>query len=690
MTATSPAVARAGQPKMRATISVAAAAGSRVTSSAQLASVSCATASSCMAVGNASVPVSTVPFSQMWSGGSWRTLAVMPRVLGGQLTSVSCPRTATCVTVGYQAFSNSALALSYQWNGTRWHALPPPAEPAQAAFSGVWCGNAASCIAVGGSGGPGYYPDEALAELWNGTAWTRLKLVIPAGATHGDLSSISCSSATSCMAVGWYYTGYGGSLTSFPLAESWDGSSWTMLPAPAGAEELASVSCPGASTCIADGLSSDYTAQGFSAEWNGSGWTTLTLPASTHLLGDISCASITRCVAVGGLSGGFAEAWTGGTSWSVLTATSPGALLGISCASSVSCLAVGDAGNGTLLYTVPFAESWNGSSWQAMRTEHFDALLGVSCAAGRCLAVGSYNNHADYVRTFAQAWNGSRWQSASPPGRLGALGSVSCAGASYCVATPAPSDASASAESWNGTRWRKLPGTGSGVSCPTTRFCMVVGSGGSDVWNRSTWTHHPLPEPAVDVSCTGPSYCMAVGSQTNDNDNTRDIADVWDGLRWRRLKFPPPGLGSVFDAVSCVPFAGCMAVGQHGGRHIDNFADWWNGTKWRLLSVPGGVGYTDGNDGDLMGLADVSCTSAFSCMAVGNYIGTRTQLGYNLAVVWNGSTWRLTRPVGPGGGLAAVSCMSVTSCIAVGQAGLSTLAERWNGALWSRLETANP
>jgi hypothetical protein len=77
-------------------------------------------------------------------------------------------------------------------------------------------------------------------------------------------------------------------------------------------------------------------------------------------------------------------------------------------------------------------------------------------------------------------------------------------------------------------------------------------------------------------------------------------------------------------------------------------------------------------------------------MAVGNYLTNGGAIGHNVAEFWNGSTWRILRTAGPGGGLTDVSCTRASRCMAVGQAGTLTLAEQWNGARWRLLKTPNP
>jgi hypothetical protein len=73
---------------------------------------------------------------------------------------------------------------------------------------------------------------------------------LPAAATNASLPAVSCTSATSCTAVGARYRRAGPrqQVREAALAEHWDGSAWTIehTPFPPGASgpnELAGVSC---------------------------------------------------------------------------------------------------------------------------------------------------------------------------------------------------------------------------------------------------------------------------------------------------------------------------------------------------------------------------------------------------------------------------------------------------------------
>ncbi len=121
-------------------------------------------------------------------------------------------------------------------------------EPCNLAeFSGVSCAEA-SCTAVGTAVG-----NTTLAEGWDGTKWNIEPTPAPSNATWSTLASVSCTAATACLAVGSYY----GSSGELPLAELWNGSSWTIRPPPTPSEGsndvLSYVQCATAKACMAVG-----------------------------------------------------------------------------------------------------------------------------------------------------------------------------------------------------------------------------------------------------------------------------------------------------------------------------------------------------------------------------------------------------------------------------------------------------
>jgi len=75
----------------------------------------------------------------------------------------------------------------------------------------------------------------------------------PSGSDLAVSEAVSCPAATSCEAVGGYYTAIGG--TQYLLAEGWNGSTWTIesTPAPNGYSFPLGISCTAVTTCTSAG-----------------------------------------------------------------------------------------------------------------------------------------------------------------------------------------------------------------------------------------------------------------------------------------------------------------------------------------------------------------------------------------------------------------------------------------------------
>jgi hypothetical protein len=89
----------------------------------------------------------------------------------------------------------------------------------------------------------------------------------------------------------------------------------------------------------------------------------------------------------------------------------------------------------------------------------------------------------------------------------------------------------------------------------------------------------------------------------------------------------------------------------------------------------------------------VSCASGHSCLAVGSYALSLYTKPLQVAARWNGRHWAPVPTPLHGGVLSGVSCLRGPRCIAVGQAGgldTRTVAELWNGARLSLMQTPNP
>jgi eukaryotic-like serine/threonine-protein kinase len=200
-----------------------------------LTSVSCTSPTACTAVGESDTGLAYSPtnigyqtLAETWNGAEW-TIQHTPSSGPGTdtfLEGVSCTSPTECVAAGNNGSptATGGVVLAERWNGTNWAITPAP-DPARGpwAFAGVSCTSPSSCTAVGG-------PFDVLAEQWNGTSWAVTSAPRPVFDSYPSLSSVSCTSPTACIAVGQSNNGAGS--IAVPLAESWDGTTWTILHTP--------------------------------------------------------------------------------------------------------------------------------------------------------------------------------------------------------------------------------------------------------------------------------------------------------------------------------------------------------------------------------------------------------------------------------------------------------------------------
>jgi hypothetical protein len=166
----------------------------------ELASVSCPSVNSCVAVGT----VIEGTFAQVWNGKSWKATSAVPNpknAVQSQLAGVSCPSTGDCIAVGRTFRNSKFVSLAEHWNGKNWspQKAATPGGVTASQLTGVSCSSANACAAVGIVSGP-----NAIAESWTGKRWVLHPVDIPAGAMSSVLTRVSCNSAVACMATGQY------------------------------------------------------------------------------------------------------------------------------------------------------------------------------------------------------------------------------------------------------------------------------------------------------------------------------------------------------------------------------------------------------------------------------------------------------------------------------------------------------
>jgi RHS repeat-associated protein len=358
------------------------------------------------------------------------------------LYGVSCPTSTFCAAVGHFGVA----AMAEVWNGGQWsvQVIPSPSLPAgtdnpEAVATGVSCTSSTFCMAVGtlsvdyitppSSGSEG--ESVLFADQWNGHSW--IGGVLPAGDESG-VNGVSCSSASSCIAVGAYGTDQSGGIS--PLADSWDGATWSAQTPfnPSTGGEFQSVSCLSASICIAVGA--DYAGNTLAEEFNVSGWEDMNavnpVSGGHNSLWSVSCTSQANCTAVGDADTGddqaIAEIWNG-VNWVASTPASVGGansyLQAVSCLTAKNCYAGGWNSFGPDEY-LTMVQVRQGSTWAIQSapngaSSEFDQLYGISCASATSCAVvgGSWDPEANdgagtYVPILLQ-WDGTVWSTVIPP-----------------------------------------------------------------------------------------------------------------------------------------------------------------------------------------------------------------------------------------------------------------------------------
>jgi hypothetical protein len=265
----------------------------------------------------------------------------------------------------------------------------------------VSCVSVSACIAVDFGGH---------TATWDGTSWT-----VRPTATGGASLGVACASATDCTAVGW--TGEPKTFDQKPVAQHWNGSSWSQQNVPNPPDVPVSLVIGRCLQCL-------FAVKEQNTQFDG-----------------VACVPRGTCEAVGE---SFVRYAVGapqhyevvqfpftiaygreGNGWVPQSSTSLGGLSGVSCTSATACTAVGGSreslnstGNSQAV-----VQRWNGSGWVNQPTPKVPgggvvALQGVSCTlVNACMAVGWWKTGFFFFspNTLAESWNGNHWSVVPTP-----------------------------------------------------------------------------------------------------------------------------------------------------------------------------------------------------------------------------------------------------------------------------------
>jgi hypothetical protein len=334
-------------------------------------------------------------------------------------------------------------------------------------------------------------------------------------------------------------------------------------------------------------------------------------------------------------------------------------------------------GIGALSLASPAAaqpSTWTIASSPNTSASQTNDLYGVSCAsASSCVAVGSYKG-AVYFQTLIETFDGTTWSIVPSPNtstsQSNQLGGVSCASATWCVAVGSYNNGSHDQtliETFDGSTW-------SIASSP----------------NASTSQNNQLNA----VSCASATSCVAVGSASNGTAD-QTLIETLSGTTWTIASSPDTSGSHANDlfGVSCATATSCVAVGSAsipvgGGTVLQTLIESLSGSTWSIAASPN-TSTSQNNELDA-----VSCSSAASCVAVGDYEGPTTN--QTLVETFDGGSWNITSSPNTSASennfLYGVSCTSASSCVAVGiheTPYQQTLVETFDGSAWSVVSSPN-
>ena len=414
---------------------------------------------------------------------------------------------------------------------------------------------------------------------------------------YASVSSVSCVSAGSCTAGG-YYTDRHGHRQGFVAVER-NGRSGTAIEVPGlatlnkgGYAEVTSVSCVSAGSCVAGGRYTDRhgLGQGFVAAERNGVWG--------------------RATGVPGLE--------------VLNRGGGAGVDSVSCASAGNC-AAGGSYAGRHGHPHAFVVSQRHGRWGmaiqeprpgALKVGRNVVLGSVSCgSAGGCAAAGFYYDNHGLLQGFVVSRRHGVWGRAIEVPGQGTLNkggnadvlSVSCGPAGSCAAGGFYADASRDLQGFVAVEHDGVWGSATGVP-----GLAALNSGGYAF--------------VGSVSCPSAGNCAAGGQYSDHKSWQGFVAVEHDGV-WGTAT-GVPGLAALnvggaaeVTSVSCASAGNCAAIGQYGSRGgLPLFVvSEKNGVWGRAIEVPGLATLNKGGGGYGADATSVSCAPAGTCTACGSY-----------------------------------------------------------------------
>jgi hypothetical protein len=595
------------------------------TPSGGLATLSCASASFCVAVDNNGGALT-------YNGTSWAGPVTIDS--GVALDAVSCAAETFCVATDVSG--NYLIDNAGTWSTPKAFVAASPG--ADLALS-VACPTTTYCLAVGMT--PNTTPILPDVMFYDNGTWHQQT---DNALTDDVFDSVSCLSRASCAAV--TYGGYYVSFTAPTVngaSETANFSSAAQVDAADAVSGLTSISCASATYCAAADGYGDLLIDS-SGTWHAA---LSELPQASNAF--VSCSSVTsgsvsgnNCIAIDDVGETAASSGTGWLSGDPGSASD--SIVGFTCTNDANCLGVDYNG-----FAITVVETLNSYSLVTTQlSQYFDepnnvtTLSCVSATSSRLCFAG------DAAGNIYTSTGGSWTLLTHLIDQSSGVVALSCAGVptSYVCWVL---DSEGNPYFYSQGTWQTIvAGTGPllspvGVSCSTTNACLAVDQSYDAVRysDQNLLSFGATVIPASDSSSAIPLALSCVPGQSRcvvvDSSGFAFISS--SGSNWVATnQFVSDPSTEAPTAISCPTTTFCAAVDDAGNAYFLNSSTWSSADA--VTAEP---------------LVAISCVSAYRCVA-------SDDLGN--AFIYDGNSWTEVSQVAASGDyLQGISCLTLTTCV---------------------------
>jgi uncharacterized protein (TIGR03118 family) len=336
---------------------------------------------------------------------------------------------------------------------------------------------------------------QPVAEHFDGKSWS----VVPTPSGDAAFNGVAGAASNDVWAVGSVHPF---SLSSEnTLIEHWDGTSWSVVPSPQlpSLSSLLGVTAPASNNVWAVGFSPSG---GLVEHWDGTAWSPVSSPAFSGVsdLTGVSADSSTDVWSVGSLStGGTTSLHWDGTSWTQIRT----ALLhfgGVSAVAALSPTNVWAVGTGPgTPHPAGLIEHWDGTSWSVVSSPSSfpnvnDSLVAIAAVnANDIWAVGDSG-----LGAFTEHWNGTSWGIVPTPSEVASLGGMTALSDGAVVAVGSGTNGSGIILTNASTPKKATTAAAPATTMAALADAALVMPAGTTIAAQSRPTPAPLDAAAVD------------------------------------------------------------------------------------------------------------------------------------------------------------------------------------------------